>query len=632
MRTIPLFLCLFLLGPGLFAQSVEQNLDTYLNQQLTQAAAPGFSVAIVKGDQLIYCKGFGQESIDRPQPMSEQSVLAIGSLTKSFTALGLMQLAEQGRLDLDRPVKDYLPWFHTANPERSDKITTRMLLNNSSGLAGGQSDFHPQADSAAFLMLKGLEGQYISTEPGVAYAYSNTGFALAGYLLHHLSGQPYAQYLQEQIFQPLDMRQSSTVPGDFERIGSIYGHYPGITQAIPAQRETANESGAMAAAGSLLRSSARDLGAYMIALLNDGKYKGHQLLSPGSITEMWRAQSCFPGLSYAEGGENEELGYGLGWMTGEIEGHRIVFHGGSTGTTSSLMMLDPEHRLGAVILLNFDYTFLDQYRYPTEINIVNNLLHIAKGEEPTNYGIPLRADPTLNAYELDPGAYPNYLGHYRFAEGWDDSFVYYGLDLTIREENGKLLADANRGERLISRFELDFVNPQLAVRRFQAAADPVRFQLAADGSVKSISVFGTRFVRHDETQEDQFRLMNSRWGNFLLPRAYQADTLDQLFSAHTATGNSIWIGLESEIISPEQHLSRLLDGVDLSYVGKARQQKKGIFLWEQHAFLVDEQAYLFMQTRWQGRQWWIVYTCTEGSITTQAARELQALIQSLVLH
>ena len=632
-RLIFLFSALLNAYPCLQAQSLASKLDQFLSTSLENAAAPGFSVAVVKQGEIVFARGYGHQVANQPQKMQAETVLPIGSLTKSLTALALMQLVEDDQLALDRPVKDYLPWFKTANPQLSDRITPRMLLNNSSGLNGGLVDAGLQGDTATHKLIRSLEAQYLERAPGASYEYSNTGFALAGYLVNAITGMDYADYLEKHIFQVLDMPATSTRPVDFERKGSVYGHYPSIKQAIPAQREPANESGAMAPAGSLMRSSAKDLSHYMLMLLNQGSFKNQELISPASLQEMWRPQSCFPGFSYEDGGDDESLGYGLGWMMGEIEGDSLIFHGGSTGTASSMMILDPKAEIGVVLLLNLDYTFVNRYQYQSEFQLANNVLRLARGEEASDYGQIRITDPTLNDFSLSSEKYEHYLGSYQFAGGWDANFVYYGVDLAIKQVGDDLLGELHRGERLLGRFKLDFVNEQLAIRRYQVMPDPVRFRLRKDGSVESLSLFGTQFIRQDAKFAARYQpLVHPQAGwKCLIPSHYELQKSQGDLLAIVSGG--VYLRVTASPNDSHQLLQKLFPETSFIQQGVPQREKHGLHLWTQQAFYslgTNPQQCMLLSTDWQGQKLYFVLTCPYGKLSQTAAKDLYVVMNSFV--
>jgi len=538
--------------------------------------------------------------------------------------MALMQLVEKGELDLDKPIVEYIPEFASANPEKSSKITCRMLLNNSSALYGGYSGGSQQADAASLELLRSLKGIYLEQDPGFSYRYSNTGFSVAGYLLHAISRESFTDYLDRHVFKPLDMNSTSTRFADFEQLESINGHYYGIEAAIPAHSERNMEAEAMVAAGSLMRSSARDLSAYMLALLNPEQ---SGLINVKSRDQLWEAQSCFAGFSHEEGGEDEEFGYALGWMRGNVEGKDLVFHGGSTGTASSMMILDPVHEIGVVILLNLDYTFIDRYRYRTEFNIAYNLLRIVLGESPNEYGQPRITDPSLNAYELDRGKYEHYIGSYQFAGG-GDNFVYHGVDLEIKaEEKYGLVGEVYRGSQLLSRFQLDFVNKALAMRRFQAQADPLRFNLDRNGKVKGLNVFGTSFIRRDSSYNNRYQELEGKGWTCLFPKGYIIQKEEGNYFARNPKGYEIWISFAK--LSPEETLSKYYPNRSYQTHGASQQQKMGAIRWGQQCFHSNDKQILLLSSQIKNRPIHILMSTPIGKLSRAASQDLYGIISSL---
>lgn len=481
------------------------KLDRYLTEVYENHVIPGFSVVVVNNAGYLYAKGFGKEQLNLSAPFTKKSVNAIGSLTKSLTAMGIMQLIEQGDLELDEPVVKYLPWFGTANKDMSDKITIRMLLNNTSGLQASPEPTYDLSDKALEKLTRNLKGTFITKEPGFAYEYSNLGFSIAGYLISKVSGLPYKEYLDKRIFGPLEMKDTSTDPARFAAMGALEGHYHGIKSAYPASREKQFESGEYIPAGSFTRSTAEDIGKYLMALLNGGKHGNARVLSKESITEMWSSNISFPGLTREEGGDDKPIHYGLGWMLSEIESRKIVHHGGSTGKMSSMTMIDLTNNLAVTVLANLDLTFIDQYQYPTIYNIANNILHITAGESVTSFGKPNIPDPSHNDFELEAVEAEKYLGNF-VQVGGGDFWVNFGLSLHIKHQSAEgLEAIVTRGQDTINHFELDFASPSLAIGRSMGIPQKLQFKLTPDGQVKGLFCSGTEYKEVNEQRIQNYR-------------------------------------------------------------------------------------------------------------------------------
>lgn len=321
--------------------------DAYVEQQMDRLNIPGLSMAIVEGDRIVHMRGFGHA---RPGggPPSPDTPFVLGSTTKSFTALAIMQLVEAGKVDLEAPVKRYLPWFRVADPKASVRMTVRHLLNQTSGLPMFEGttiladlDTSPSAAERHARALSTLE---LNHPVGAAFEYSNFNFILAGLIVEAASGEAYPDYIQKHIFDPLEMRHSYTSQAEAKQNGLAIGHrywfaHPVAAPDIPVQSATL-------AAGQLI-SCAQDMAHYLIAHLNGGRYGNAQVLSSEGINEMHR-----PEVEFRELGAS--MGYAMGWFVENVGSVKVVSHSGNVPDFSSYMAIIPEQNKALVLLLNAD--------------------------------------------------------------------------------------------------------------------------------------------------------------------------------------------------------------------------------------------------------------------------------------
>lgn len=608
-----------------------RQLDRYFQEALEAGAAPGFSVVIVREDQVIFEKGYGREIAGQRAPMTAQTSTAIGSLTKSFTAMAMLQLVEQGQVRLDDPVIRYLPEFRTANKTRSDKITVRMLLNNSSGLPGGVSQRWQEKGKSLELLMESLQSVYLKREPGSAYEYSNTAFSIAGLIIGRVSGLSYADYLRRYIFQPLDMNRTTTDPADFDRLHVLYGHWPGLDGGIPA--EPGIESLEMAPAGSLLRSSAADLGHYLIALLNGGRYRDRQVLSPRSLAALWSPQIRFPGLSYEQGGDGRDYQYGMGWMISEVEGRTLIHHGGSTGTMSSLTVLLPERKLAASILINLDYYFVDRYRFPSEFSMLNNALHLLENEPLTDFGNPRVPDPTLNDYELPLSLRRRLLGTYRFS-GQGDARHFQGAKLDVfTGKTGNLEARIQQGKTTLLHFALDFTNEVQAVSRHIGAAQSIRFKVRPDGAVTAVYVGGSAFLKLLPEFLATYQRIERGDVSFFSPKTWTWTFQNRHFTAVQKDRPELsisggWITPES--VSMKALLRQHFPDHTLIYEGAEMTEVNGRYFWRQQSFATrsGEQRYQHVLLVNDTTGFYLLLTTPYGALTEEMQSSLGFLMDT----
>src|SRR5579859_1071767 len=215
-----------------------EDIDVYLQQQMSRLNIPGAALVIVEDDQIVHLGGFGRARPGGEVP-SPQTPFNIGSTTKSFTALAVMQLVEAGKIELDAPVQRYLPWFQVADPQASAQMTVRHLLNQTSGLPLLPSwqllaDFDDRP-GVTERQSRALATLTLNRPAGAAFEYSNLNYNLLGLIIEAASGEPYTGYIQNHIFDCLRMSHSYTSKAVAKQNGMAVGHQSwfGIPIAMP---------------------------------------------------------------------------------------------------------------------------------------------------------------------------------------------------------------------------------------------------------------------------------------------------------------------------------------------------------------------------------------------------------------
>ncbi|MEM6805170.1 MAG: hypothetical protein AAF696_27485, partial [Bacteroidota bacterium] len=251
---------------------------------------------------------------------------------------------------------------------------------------------------------------------------------------------------------------------------------------------------------------------------------------------------------------------------------------------------------------------------------------IVLGESPNEYGQPRISDPSLNEFELESKLYDNYIGSYHFAGG-GDNFVYHGVDLKIKaEEKYGLVGEVYRGSQLLSRFQLDFVNKALAMRRFQGQADPLRFNLDRKGQVKGVEVFGSRFIRRDKNYFQSFQELNTDEWKCLLPMAYQLERNGEKYVARKSEACEILMGFDS--LSVEELLATYFPDQAFERQGIIQQQKIGATRWEQHTFLGKDRQSILLRSQFNARHFHITMSTPIGNLSQLASSDLYGIISS----
>lgn len=318
------------------------KIDEYINHELESLHIPGASIAIVKGDKVQYIKGYGQSDPDGKE-MTPQTPVVLGSVSKSITALAIMQLVEQGRIQLDSPVQQYIPWFQLADEKAAKEITIRQLLNHTSGISeyDGQQAIS-QGDQSLKKLVESLKVLHLKGSAGEAYQYSNLNYSILGAVIEEVTNTSYAEYIKSHIFIPLEMENSYADRKDDKNNTTAVGYQTRFGMKVPTE-QLAHEANVP---HGYLISSAEDMANYMIALINKGEFKDESVLSKQSINEMHQPSSHIWNDSY----------YGMGW---EVRPDMIT-HNGWTENTYTRVILGEEY--GITVLVNsFDYFNSNRY-------------------------------------------------------------------------------------------------------------------------------------------------------------------------------------------------------------------------------------------------------------------------------
>jgi CubicO group peptidase (beta-lactamase class C family) len=337
-----------------------ESIDAYVEDKRRRLKIPGVSLAIVEGDQIVHLRGFGRARPGGGAP-TPQTAFPIGSLTKSFTALAVMQLVEAGKIELDAPVQRYLPWFRVADPQASAAMTVRHLLIQTSGLptSSGElfvADFD-DSPGAVERQVRALSTLVLTRLAGSAHEYSNANYQLLGLILEAASGESYADYVQQHILTPLGMSHTYTSQAEAKEDGLAVGHRYWFAVPLAAPHMPLPQAGL---AGGGLISSAEDMARYLIAHLNGGRCGDAQVLSAAGIEELHRgaADIGHEALPQDLGVlrlwlKDIQLGqYGMGWFVDKIGETNVVSHGGTLPDFGTYMAILPEQKKGLVLLFN----------------------------------------------------------------------------------------------------------------------------------------------------------------------------------------------------------------------------------------------------------------------------------------
>ncbi len=351
MAPIAIGLMLCFGGPAALAQTDSrtalEGFESYAQQVLQDSKCAGFAVAVVKDGKVIYAKGFGSRDLKSNRPVTTKTLFAIGSATKSFTVTVLGTLADQGKLDWDKPVRDYLPDFQLMDLVATERMTPRDLVTHRSGLPG-----HDRMWLSSGLLRQEIYERLRYLEPNkdfrTTYQYQNLMFMTAGYLDEHIAGMSWEDHVRKVILQPLGMSDTNFSVGAIEKSPDHSQPYTVLKDEI---REIPfRDIDAIGPAGSI-NSNVEDMAKYVTMHMQHGK----GILSLKNSMEMQSAQMAIP----TSRGERTELtveSYGMGFMVGSYRGHYLVHHGGNIDGFSALVTFMPQDNVGMVILTNQNHS------------------------------------------------------------------------------------------------------------------------------------------------------------------------------------------------------------------------------------------------------------------------------------
>ncbi len=356
-------------GPG--AAPAYAAIDRYVQHEMAAQRIPGLALAIVQGDRIAYVRGFGKAD-DSGRAVTPKTPFIIGSLSKSFTALAVMQLVEAGKVELDAPVQRYLPWFRVADEAASAEITVRHLLNQTSGLSTktgrsfqGNDDVDDRALERA---VRKLHNVTLTAPVGERHQYSTINYSILGLIVQAVAGRSYESYVQREILDPLDMKGSFTSEGAAKKHGLATGYH--YLFGRPRAADLPYNRG-LVPAGYLI-SNAEDMAHYLIAQLNQGRYGRTTVLSPAAVDAMHR-----PAVATPQTGTS----YGMGWFIGPINGIPAVHHQGETFNFHANAVLVPESGTGVAVLMNAENS-LDLFLSGRMGSISEGVTSLLEGREP----------------------------------------------------------------------------------------------------------------------------------------------------------------------------------------------------------------------------------------------------------
>jgi CubicO group peptidase (beta-lactamase class C family) len=330
------------------ARAALAGFDDFVNQALVDWNVPGAAIAVVAGGEVVYAKGFGKRDLEKDLPMTPDSLFAIGSTTKAFTATVLGTLVDEGKVDWDTPVRTYLPWFRLEDQSTTEQITPRDLVTHRSGLPRHDLMWYNNHQVSREELVRRLAFLEPSATLRERFQYNNLMFMTAGYLSGELTGGTWEEAVRTRIFEPLGMTRSNFSVTD-SRQDSDFAQPYRENDDEKIERIPFRNIDLVGPAGSI-NSSVNEMSRWLLFNLNRGKVGEDQLVNASTLADIHT-----PHMVTGTTSDRPELGpssYGLGWFIRSYRGHLMLAHGGGIDGFITMVVLYPNDGLGLVAFTN----------------------------------------------------------------------------------------------------------------------------------------------------------------------------------------------------------------------------------------------------------------------------------------
>ena len=447
----------------------------------------GAGIAIVKGDKVVYAKGYGVRKLGDPAPVNERTLFAIGSAGKAFTAAALAALVDEGKIKWDDPVTKHLKGFELSDPYVTREITIRDLLSHRTGFDRGELLWYGSTLDRNEI-LRRIRYQKPTYSFRSTFTYNNIMLLAAGQIIPAVTGKSWDDFIKERIFTPLGMTASNTSITAFKGLDNVAMPHAklGDTVQVTPWRNVDN----IAPAGAI-NSNVLDLAQWMRMHLGEGAFESKKIISSGAVKEMHKPQMIIPYNPQAPGTTLDAhfTSYGFGWFLHDYHGRKVVQHGGAIDGMSALIAMIPEEKIGVAVLSNLQgnqlpwalmYRVFDAYLGLPPQDYSAKLLAARNTAEERGKAAAKRMED-----ERAKGTKPS-LPLEQYAGSYKDEM--YG-EATVTQEEGKLVfrySPAFTGELEhwhYDTFRVKWPNPTVA-QSF------VTFTLNAQGKVEEVKVQG----------------------------------------------------------------------------------------------------------------------------------------------
>ncbi len=430
---------------------------------------PGMSLAIVKNGEVILSRGFGYKDFSKQIPVTADTQFAIGSATKAFTALSVLMSQDEGKLSLDEHPNKYLPYFKINDAETNEKIKVRNLLTHSSGLNRTDLGWVTGKLTREEIIKVAGEAKPVA-KLGEKFLYQNVMFAAAGEIVSKVQKMPWENYVAQNIFKPLGMTNSNLSIAEMQKSKDYSLGYEYNFDTKETINKPTRELSAISPAGSI-NSSANDMAKWLKFLLSKGEVSGKRLISEKGFTEWTTAQQNIS--------PNGKFAYAMGWFVQELNGKKVLQHGGNIDGFNSMVAFMPDENIGFVMLTNVTASSLGSELIPV---IFDGIL---KEEKPSEQTAAVGDEKEIGLYNLAAA----------------------NMDIEVKMQDGKLVA--------VVPGQPNYILEKVTDRKYKLSGAPEGF-----------------FI----TFKDDSAYLEQPQGNFTLPKKGAANPISSSESAKELIG------------------------------------------------------------------------------------------------
>jgi CubicO group peptidase (beta-lactamase class C family) len=464
------------------------GLDEFITKTMKDWKVPGLAIAVVQGDKVTLLKGYGYRDMEKKLPVTPNTLFAIGSITKSFTVTTLGMEVDEGKVDWDKPVRDYMPSLKLFDPTLTEQIQIRDLITHRSGLPRHDLLWY-SSDFSRDEIMRRLQYLEPSKPLRSTFQYNNIMFMVAGTIAGQLNGTSWEDAVTERIFKPLELTETNFSEKETQNSADFGQPYrkgsdlKAELKRIPFYAQCPDRC-AMGPAGEI-NSNVTDMSKYLLFHMNRGKVAGKQLLSENNSIQMQTPQMVIPGApTYKETGESS---YGMGFFLSTYRGHKQVDHGGNIDGFSANLAFLPADRIGVVVLTNLDGTPVPSI---VTMNIFDRLLGLDQIPWSQRMLSSEAGGKKAEQEAKDKGYSPRKLGTHPSHELTDYAGEYsnpgYGT-VSIQQTGNTFKMTLNKVSRPLEHYHYD---------QFQVPADPldpfekmkVMFETDMNGDISSLSM------------------------------------------------------------------------------------------------------------------------------------------------